>query len=150
MLRLADTVGLILEKKGGQVWSIRPDESVYAAIAMMAEKGVGSLLVIGDGALVGILSERDYARRVILQGKSSKTTQVKEIMTSPVVFVTRGHSIEECMQIMTSCRIRHLPVLEEKNVIGLVSIGDVVKWLLSEREGTIRELEHYIAGTYPG
>lgn len=149
MPRLTDTVDLILQRKGGNVWSVKPDQSVYEAIEKMAEKSVGALLVISEDVLVGILSERDYARRVILQGRSSKTTQVKEIMTSPVVFVTPRHSMDECMSIMTSCHIRHLPVMQDRVVVGVVSIGDLVKSILAAQEGTIQQLEHYITGTYP-
>lgn len=149
MERLSNTVNLVLKSKGSDVWSISPHQSVYEAIAMMAEKGVGALLVVAGGALVGILSERDYARRVILEGRSSRDTQVKEIMTAPVIYVTLQHSLDECMSIMTRCHIRHLPVLEGNKVAGVVSIGDLVKWILSEQEGTIRHLESYITGSYP-
>jgi CBS domain-containing protein len=149
MMRLADPVNLVLKQKGSEVWSIRPDQSVYEAIEKMAEKGAGALLVISSETLVGILSERDYARRVILQGRSSRETQVREIMTSPVVYVTPQNTLDECMGVMTRHHIRHLPILQGKKVVGVVSIGDLVKWIISEQEVTIQQLEHYIMGNYP-
>ena len=147
---MAETIASILNNKGRQIWSIEPEATIYDAIAMMAEKSVGALLVCSSGKLVGIISERDYARKVILQGKSSKDTLVREIMTSPVVFVSLQHTVDECMGIMTKHRFRHLPVVQEDAVVGVVSIGDLVKWIISGQAQTIQELEGYITGAYPG
>jgi CBS domain-containing protein len=145
-MEITGNVGLLMRNKGGRVWSLAPSASVYEAIAMMAEKQVGALLVMESGKLAGIVSERDYARKVILQGRSSKETAVAEIMTSPVITVTPVHSIGECMQLVTEKRIRHLPVVEKEQVTGMVSIGDLVNWVVSEQQATIRHLEAFIAG----
>ena len=149
MIKLSDSIDLILKEKPTDVWAISPDQSVYEAIREMADKQVGALLVIAEGALVGIISERDYARRVILMGRSSKNTLVKEIMTNPVICVTPTHTLDECMALMTEHRIRHLPVMKGHELVGMLSIGDLVKWIISAQEATIRHLEHYITGTPP-
>ncbi len=147
MTDFATTVGMLLKQKNGTIAFIKPDASVYQAIELMAEKRVGALLVIEEEVLLGIISERDYARKVILQGRSSKETQVAQIMSSPVIAVTRQHSVGECMRIITNNRIRHLPVVENGVVLGMVSIGDLVNWVISEQEMTIRHLEAYISGS---
>jgi CBS domain-containing protein len=149
-MNLIDTVRLILKQKGQNVWSVPPEACVYEAIEIMADKHAGALLVISEGNLVGVVSERDYARKVILQGKSSKQTQVKEIMTSPAIFVTPEQTIEDSMRIMTEKHIRHLPVVENGKILGVVSIGDLVKWMISAQQHTISQLHNYINSQYPG
>ena len=149
-MKLVDTVESVLKHKGKEVWSVSPASSVYDAIEMMSEKHVGALLVLSGAKLEGIISERDYARKVILKGKSSKQTQVQEIMTSPVISATPRHTVDECMRTMTRHRIRHLPVVEDDQIAGVVSIGDMVKWIISAHEETIDQLHGYISGKYPG
>lgn len=147
IMEITGNVGALIGKKGNQVWSLESTASVYDAVAMMAEKGIGALLVMRHGELAGIVSERDYARKVILQGRSSHETPVAEIMTSPVLTVTPSDTVAECMRIVTERRIRHLPVVEAGRVVGLVSIGDLVNWVLTEQQETIRHLEAWITGT---
>ena len=149
-MKITDTIESLLRTKGSnRVFSVGPDQSVYSAIEKMALEGIGALLVIADGKLVGIMSERDYARKVILKGHSSKDTPVSAIMTTPVVFVTPRNTVDECMSIMTNRRFRHLPVVENDRPVGLVSIGDLVRWTISGQAQAIEELEGYISGQYP-
>lgn len=141
------TVGQILRKKGHDVWSIGPDAMVYEALEMMAEKNIGALVVLEEDELVGIFSERDYARKVVLQGKTSRQTQIREVMTSRVNYVHPEQTTDECMALMTSKHIRHLPVLDESDrLVGVISIGDVVKAIISDQEFVIEQLENYIKG----
>lgn len=140
------TVKQLLQAKGRDIWTISPDATVYEALLFLAEKDIGALLVLEDETLKGILSERDYARKVILRGKSSRDTPVREIMTTKVYYVRPDQTIEDCMALMTERRVRHLPVLENNEVVGVISIGDVVKAIISEQEFIIEQLENYIAG----
>lgn len=142
------TVQQILQTKGTNIWSISPDAPIYDGLKLMADKNAGALLVLEAGQLVGIISERDYARKVVLQGKSATDTPIKEIMTSRVVCVYPKQTVEECMQLMTDNRVRHLPVLVEggQQVIGVVSIGDIVKAIISQQEFMIEQLQSYIVG----
>ena len=139
-------VRYILDSKGRDVWSIGSNDSVYQAIKMMAEKKVGALLVVDDQKLCGIVSERDYARKVILQDRSSKKTPVKDIMTASVVSANPNQTVEECMQLMTDHRIRHLPILNGDEIVGVLSIGDLVKAIMDEQQFTIKQMEMYITG----
>ena len=144
------TVSSVLRAKDRKVISIDPEGSVYDAIALMAENSIGALLVVSNGTLVGILSERDYARKVVLQSRSSKDTRVCDIMTTPAIAVSPGHTVEECMHLMTEKRIRHLPVVEGSTIVGIVSIGDLVRSVITVQGETIQYLQQYIAGPYPG
>jgi CBS domain-containing protein len=144
-----DTISEILKHKGSSAWSISPDATVFDAIQLMADKNVGALLVVEGGKLVGILSERDYTRKIALKGKSSKQTAVREILSGHVIHVQPTHTVQECMRLMTDHRVRHLPVLEGEKIVGVVSIGDLVNWIISAQTTTIDQLRTYIAG-YPG
>jgi len=143
------TVKEILENKGHQIWSVTPDTTVYAALKLLADKGIGAVLVMSNETLVGIMSERDYARKVALQGKSSLTLKVSEIMSSNVMYIEISQSVEDCMALMINKRVRHLPVFEEGKLVGFISIGDVVKALIDEKEFMIDQLVHYIKDTPP-
>lgn len=136
----------ILEVKGRDVWSIEPGATVYDAMKLMADKGVGALMVMEGSKPVGLISERDYARKVILEGRSSRTTQVREIMTADVLYAKLEQNIEECMALMTEKRVRHLPVIDEGRLVGIISIGDLVKSIISEQKFMIEQLVRYISG----
>lgn len=141
------TVKQLLDAKGYDVWSITPDATVFDALTLMAQKEVGALTVMKGEQLVGIISERDYARKVILQGKTSRTTLVREIMTRRVIYTHLEQTVEECMALLTERRIRHLPVIENGQVIGIISIGDLVKSMISHQQFMIEQLERYITGS---
>ena len=141
------TIAQVLQEKGRAVWSIAPDATVYAALESMAEKGIGALLVLAGDELVGIISERDYARKVVLKGRFSKDTRVREIMRAEVLYVYPEQTIEDCMALMTAKRVRHLPVLADDKLVGVISIGDVVKAVIADQEFMIEELEKYITGS---
>ncbi len=136
----------LLEVKGSDVWSVPPDAAVYDAIEMIAAKGVGALMVLDEGALGGVISDRDNARKVILLGRSSKDTAVKEIMTARVIYARPDQTVEDCMALMTEKRIRHLPIVDGEELLGVVSIGDLVKTMLAEQQFVIEQLEQYISG----
>jgi CBS domain-containing protein len=147
-----DRISSILNAKGNRIWSVPPEVTVYEAIELMSEREVGALPVIdAAGRLAGMLSERDYARKIILQGRSSRDTRVREIMTTPVITVDPADTVEHCMHLMTDHHVRHLPVVvNDDQVIGIVSIGDLVNWIISAQEQSITDLRNYIAGVYPG
>ena len=149
-MKASSTVRQVLNDKGGSVWTISPDASVFEGLQMMADRNVCALVVVDGGQPVGMLSERDYARKIILVGKASRDTAVREIMSSPVVSVSPRQSVGGCMKLMTEKRLRHLPVIEDGQMIGLVSIGDIVKAIMSEQEFMIEQLETYISNSYHG
>jgi CBS domain-containing protein len=149
-MKVLDAVELVLKQKGSQVHSISPHVTVYEALERMADEEVGALVVMDGLDLDGIISERDYARKVILDGRSSKEMKVREIMSSPAVTVNLGTTVDECMQRMTDKRCRHLPVVANGRVVGVLSIGDLVRWVITAQDLTINQLEDYITGKYPG
>lgn len=140
-----ETVKELLAHKDSHIWSVTPESSVYDALSLMAEKGVGAVLVIENDELCGILSERDYARKVVLVDRASKSTLVSEIMTSRVVFVEPTQTVDDCMALMTDKRIRHLPVMDNNKVVGVLSIGDLVRAVIAEQQFVISQLENYIS-----
>ncbi len=142
-------VSSLLHHKGSAVWSVSPDTTVFDAIKLMADKNIGALPVISKGAIVGIFTERDYTRKVALQGKSSKDTRVWEIISNQIICVTPDESVEECMRLMTENRVRHLPVVEHEKLLGIISIGDLVNWIISSQNSAIEQMEQYIAGGVP-
>ena len=148
-IRFDEPVRSLLRQKGSAVWSINPDATVYEAIHMMSERHVGCLLVLSGGRLTGIVSERDYARKVVLMGRASHQTRVRDIMSKPVLFVREDDTLDDAMRLMTARRLRHLPVLRGEDVVGVISIGDVVSWVLDSQQQTIRQLQGYINGDYP-
>jgi CBS domain-containing protein len=148
-MEITTTIGSILNRKGTTVWSVSPTNTVFEAISMMAEKNVGALPVLEGDRLVGMISERDYARKVILLGRGSRETSVAEIMTVNLKTVDLSESVQECMQIMTENRVRHIPVLEGGKLAGLISIGDCVNWIISAQTAAIDDLERFVTGAYP-
>ena len=150
-MEINDSIATILQHKGHVcVQAVAQDTFVYDAIKLMADRNIGCVLVMDGGGLLGILSERDYTRKVVLQGRSSKTTTVREIMTRDVICVTPKHGVEETLRIITDNRVRHLPVTDGSRVVGLISIGDLVKWVINAQRSALNQLEAYVAGGYPG
>ncbi|MCA1801608.1 MAG: CBS domain-containing protein [Rhodothermaceae bacterium] len=142
-------IGDILDHKGRDIYSVPPDSTVYEAIALMSEKNIGALLVLDGGEIAGIITERDYRNKVILQGRSSKTTPVRDIMTENVNYVTSKQTVRECMALMTSQKFRHCPVVDDGKLVGIVSIGDLVNAVITEQKVEINYLKNYITGSYP-
>ena len=142
------TIREILNHKGDALWTVPPERTVFEAIELMAEKNIGALLVVKDGKLAGLITERDYTRKVILKGRASKATLVREILSGPAIRVSPEHTVEHCLRLMTEHRVRHLPVLEGEKILGVISIGDLVNWVISAQSSTIHQLETYITG-YP-
>jgi CBS domain-containing protein len=150
-MKISDTISEVLRRKGSsKILSLEPEQTVYEALEMMARYDVGALLVMTNQRLIGILSERDYARKGVLRGHLSKETLVSELMTSPVLYVSPEQTVDECMTMMARHDFRHLPVLRGETVVGVISMGDMVRWVISGQEHTIQALEGYITGAYPG
>ncbi len=150
-MNITGTVDAVLhQKKAAQVWSVPPEATVYDAIKVMAEKNIGALMVMKDTHLVGVFSERDYTRKIALKGKSSKDTAVRDVVSTPIISVPPGATVEECMRLMTEHRVRHLPVLDGEKLLGVVSIGDLVNWTISAQHEALNQMADYISGKYPG
>ncbi len=149
-MEIHGTVRDILQNKKGPIWTTTPDSTVYEAIGLMGEKNIGAVVVVEDGEVIGVLSERDYSRKVVLQGRTSRDTKVGEILSRPAITVRRKDGIEKCMQRMTENRIRHLPVVDEGELVGMISMGDLVNWVMQTQRHTILQLQGYISGEYPG
>ncbi|MBN2506825.1 MAG: CBS domain-containing protein [Verrucomicrobia bacterium] len=147
-MEIVGTISEILNTKGNQVWSVSPDTTVFDSLKVMGEKNIGALLVMEGGRLVGVVSERDYTRKIALFGRNSRSTRVREILTSVMISVTPKHTVQECMELMTTHRVRHLPVLEEDRVVGIVSIGDLVNWIINAQRTALDQLQNYITGQY--
>jgi CBS domain-containing protein len=148
-MKVSGAISAILKDKGAQVWTITPENKVFDAIRLMSDKNVGALLVVEGETLLGVVSERDYTRKVALKGKSSRDIAVREIVSPDPITVTPSHTIEDCLRLMTMHRVRHLPVLEDEKIAGIVSIGDLVNWVISAQDMAIGQLEGYIHGEYP-
>jgi CBS domain-containing protein len=149
-MEINGTVYDILHNKGGEIWTTKPEDSVYDAIRLMGEKNIGALVALENGDVIGVLSERDYSRKVVLQGRTSRDTRVGEIISRPAITVCSKDGIETCMELMTCNRIRHLPVVDDGHLVGLISIGDLVSWVMLSQRHTIQQLQCYISGEYPG
>jgi len=149
-MEIHGTVRDILQNKGGEVWTTSPQNTVYEALGLMGEKNIGALVTVEDGRVIGVLSERDYSRKVVLLGRASRDTLVGEIIAGPAITVQSSDSIEKCMLMMTTHRIRHLPVVDDDRLVGLISMGDLVQWVMHSQRHTILQLQGYIAGEYPG
>ncbi len=149
-MEIHGTVYDILHNKTGEIWTTCPEDTVYDALRTMGEKNIGALVAVENGEVIGVLSERDYSRKVVLQGRTSRDTRVGEILSRPAITIRSRDGIEKCMELMTCNRIRHLPVVDDGRLIGLISIGDLVSWVMQSQRHTIQQLQGYISGDYPG